>query len=199
MPYIPPMPQYFSVAAGRGLRFLLALQDFQQPKNRYKEEYSVIKNNSEIWVYMKGDEADTLKEFSGLIRDYTLNKITSNLSVNGRNQESFSVSLASRPLLKPEEVGLIGYPYSLISIAGQHPLMGITPDISFYYANKELGLGDKEHNQNITIERNSGREARRVQDINLWGIWNDYKPMEEEEVEEYEDYGNLEEKRSFLD
>lgn len=199
MPYIPPMPQYLSVGAGRGLRFLLALQDFQQLKNRYKEEYSVIKNNSEIWVYMKGTDGDTLKEFSARLGDYTVQTNSSNFSVNGRNQESFSASLASRPLLKPEEVGLIGYPYSLISIAGQHPLMGIAPDISFYYANKELGLGDKEHNQNITIERNSGREARRVQDINLWGIWNDYQPMEEEEVEEYEDYGNLEEKRSFLE
>ena len=200
MPYIPFMPQYLSVGAGRGLRFLLVTQDFQQIKNKYKEEYSVIKNNCEFWMYLKGSDTDTQKEFSSRIGDYTVQANSTNYSASGKNTESFSASLAGRNLLKPEEVGLVGYPYVLISIAGQHPIMGIAPDLSFYYANKELGLGDEEHNRNITIERNSRREARKVQDINLWGIWKEYEPMEEEEVEGYDDYEmNSEEKKSFLD
>ncbi len=45
MPLIPPLPKFLSVGAGRGLRFLLGVQDFQQVHKVYKDDYNTIKSN----------------------------------------------------------------------------------------------------------------------------------------------------------
>lgn len=194
MPYIPAVPQYVSVGAGRGLRFLLVVQNFQQLDSCYKEANETIKNNCEFWIFLKGSETKTLKEFSTRLGDYTIQVNTTGYSIKGKKDENHSASLAGRNLLKPEEVGLVSEPYSLISKAGDYPLMLISPDLIYYKMNKELGLGDKEHNRKVYIERHKARKERRVDQIALWGIWRDYQPMEE-----YDGYDGNEEKISFID
>lgn len=197
LPYIPPIPQYLSVGAGRGMRFVLALQDFQQLKKKYKDDYSTIKNNCDCWIYLKASEGETQKEFSERCGSYTVQVNSTNFSVkeNGGKDGSYSASLTGRKLLLPEEIGLIEAPYSLISLAGKYPIMLIAPDLRFYRMNEELGLGDEEHNRKLVIERNRGREERKTGKMLLWGIWNEYKEMEED----YSDYVyETEEKINFL-
>lgn len=197
LPYIPPIPQYLSVGAGRGMRFVLALQDFQQLKKKYKDDYSTIKNNCDCWIYLKASEGETQKEFSERCGSYTVQVNSTNFSEkeNGNKGGSYSASLTGRKLLLPEEIGLIEAPYSLISLAGKYPIMLIAPDLGYYRMNEELGLGDEEHNRKLVIERNRGREERKTGKLLLWGIWNEYKEMEED----YSDYVNeTEEKISFL-
>lgn len=75
----------------------------------------------------------------------------------------------------PDEVGKIGSPYALISMAGENPLMLIAPDLSFYKANQDFGLGDKKHNEKIFKERSAVRKARLVSNVQLWGIWKSYE------------------------
>lgn len=184
LPYIPPMPQYLSVGAGRGMRFVLVLQDFQMLQKKYKDDYNTIKNNCDCWIYLKGSEEDTLKKFSGRLGNYTIQLNSTNFSEAEKNSKgSHGASLTGRNLLLPEEVGLIENPYSLISFAGKPPLMLIAPDLSFYDMNRQLGLGDVDHNRKVMIERNKEREGRRISELRLWGIWNDYKVMDE-----YDDY-----------
>lgn len=199
LPYIPPIPQYLSVGAGRGMRFVLVLQDFQQLKKKYKDDYNTIKNNCDCWIYLKGSEGETQKEFSARCGNYTIQVNSTNYSEkeNGNKGGSYSASLTGRNLLLPEEVGLIEAPYSLVSFAGKYPIMLISPDLSFYRMNEELGLGDKEHNRKLIIERSRGREERKAKEIQLWGIWNEYKAIEE--YDDNSDYENgTEEKISFL-
>ncbi len=101
--------------------------------------------------------------------------------------------------MKPEEVGRIESPYSLISLAGKYPLMLISPDLSYYYMNKELGLGNEEHNKRVIMERNANREERKVEKINLWNIWTEFETVDEYSEDEYgEENEGQSESISFL-
>ena len=129
---------------------------------------------------------------------YTIQVNTTNYSsALGKDKDgSHGASLTSRPLLFPDEVGLIEAPHNLVSFAGKFPIMLISPDLSYYRANQDLGLGDKEYNKKVIIERNSKRKARPVGEIQLWGIWNEFVALDEYS-DDVDDYG--EEQISFLD
>lgn len=54
-----------------------------------------------------------------------------------------------------------------------HPAMMVSPDLSQWYFNKMLGLGDKEHNRRVREERERRRPVLTdvKEDIPLWNIW----------------------------
>ena len=51
--------------------------------------------------------------------------------------------------------------------------MMVSPDLSQWYFNKMLGLGDKEHNRRVREERERRRPVLTSvkEDIPLWNIW----------------------------
>ena len=58
-------------------------------------------------------------------------------------------------------------------IAGSNPLMVQLPDLSKYYFNRILGLGDEDYNNKVIVQREAKRKERKIEPIPLWGIWND--------------------------
>lgn len=200
LPYIPPIPQFLTVGAGRGMRFVLGCQDLQQISKKYKDDYNTIKNNCELWIYLKCSIPETQEEFSKRCGKYTVQVNSTNHSTNkSAGSESHGSSLTGRDLLMPGEVGRVDYPYSLNCFAGKNPLMLITPDLSYYHANKVLGMGDEEHNKKLIVERNQARNARYIPKISLWGIWNEYKVMDEYPEDDDYSYEESDERISFLD
>lgn len=200
MPYIPPFPKFTSVGAGRGMRFLIALQDFQQLHKFYKDDDNTIKNNCDAWIYLKCSAEDTLKAFSTRCGNYTVQVNSTNFNdKDGNKGNGYGASLTGRALLMPDEVGMIESPYCLISMAGKHPLMLISPDLSYYYANDEFGLGDPSYNRKVMTERLANREERKIEKIRLWEIWKEFQEMNDDQYEIDDDYGGDEsEKVSFL-
>lgn len=193
-PAIPSFGTMLSVGAGRGIRFTLVIQDYQQLEKHYKEDYENIKGNCQITVYLKTPTPKTLEELSKRTGTYTIQVNSVNNSLSGRNFKSTSYSdsanMQSRALLLPDEVGRIERPYSLVLYSGKYPAVLYAPDLSNYHANSELGLGDKDYNKKIIMERDSARLVRERGKLNLWGIWNNYEPeletVEEENVEHSE-------------
>lgn len=197
LPYIPPIPQFLAVGAGRGMRFLLALQDFQQLQKKYRDDFSTIKNNCDAWIYLKCSNEDTEKEFSSRCGNYTIQLNSTSFSEKKNSTGgNYSASLTGRALLQPEEVGMIEAPFCLICFAGKPPLMLISPDLSYYPANIDYGLGDEKYNRQVIIKRNSARKEREVKIINLWGIWNEFKEVD---GNEFSDEPSDDERISFLD
>ena len=90
------------------------------------------------------------------------------------------MSLISRKLLTPDEVLRIENPYALVMISGKPPALVHLPDISQMYFNKLNGMGTKEENQKLRIEREKQRETHKVTDIKVWDIWNQYLDEEDE-------------------
>ena len=97
------------------------------------------------------------------------------------------MSLISRKLLTPDEVLSIENPYSIVMIAGKPPVITNLPDISQTHFNTLNGMGTKEENQKLRIERENIRESRPIENIKIWDIWNkNTKEETKEKLEEQE-------------
>lgn len=94
------------------------------------------------------------------------------------------MSLISRKLLTPDEVLKIESPNILVMIAGKPPALLNVPDISKTYFNQLNGMGTEEENQKLRIERENGREIRKLSEPKIWEIW---KQIEDEEIEDFDD------------
>lgn len=183
-PVIPSFDSYITVGAGRGIRFVIAVQDYQQIERNYKDTYETIKGNCQVLIYLKSSSHKTNKEISEVLDNYTIqtNSASSNYNAQQPNGGSVgnSIQMTTRELLKPGEVGMMDKPYALVKLTGEYPIVLYTPDLSKYKANKELGLGSKRHNQRVINHMLNDREKRDIRPLELWGIWNKYDPAYEE-------------------
>lgn len=200
-PYIPVLGAMASAGRSRGVRINLLLQEYQQMEQKYKDEHETIKTCCSVKLYLKSDNAKTLKEISESLGTYTVEVTSSSSSINNKlgssgGSVSSSGSMTSRALLNPSELALMEAPYALCMCMGQHPSIVKLPDISQYKLNSLYGLGSKEHNTNLILQRESQRVERKTVDIPLWGIWNQY--IVEDDLEEEEDPQEEYEKVSFL-
>lgn len=164
-----------TVGGGRGMRFNLFLQSFAQLKDKYDENTAnTIKSNCQTWIYLQADDMETLKEISEKLGAYT----TSSYQLSASHQKfstpssSHSLSLTQRNLLNVDEVRRVARPYQIVT-SRTHPAMMYGPDLSAWYFNKMLGLGDKEHNRLLREERENKRPI--ITDISkpviLWNVW----------------------------
>lgn len=186
-PEIPGLGTMISAGLSRGIRFVLVIQDFQQLEKRYKEDFGNIKANCLLKIYLKTTDYKTQKELSDLTGTYTVETNSLNSSSSGRKDSSSissGVNMASRPLLNTEEIGLIQSPYCLVFYSGEKAMFH-TPDLAEYRANEVFGLGNEEHNCKVYMDRNAERTERKLSEMKLWGIWENYdeKPHNDFEKE----------------
>ena len=99
------------------------------------------------------------------------------------------MSLISRKVLTPEEVLSIENPYAIVMIAGKPPAITKLPDISKTYFNTLNGMGTKEENQKLRIEREEKRKIRPTKKIKIWEVWKKNTEQESEEEQERNGYG----------
>lgn len=187
LPAIPGFGGMLSVGAGRGLRFTLVLQDYQQLHKAYEKDADNIKGNCAVTIYLRTPTPKTLEELSKRTGTYTV-QVSSGSSSGSIKQSnvnySSNVNMQSRPLLYPDEIGRIERPYSLIFYAGKYPGIFYAPDLSEYRANEDFGMGDKTHNLKLIQRRSSERKERNREELKLWGIWNESIESESDESEE---------------
>lgn len=178
-PEIPGCGGMLSAGAGRGLRFNLVLQDYQQLEKIYPKDFDNIKGNCQNTIYLRTPTLKTLEELSKRTGTYTVqvNSNTSSVSGNIYRNSSYSdnASMQSRPLLTADEVGRVDAPYALSLFAGHYPAIVHCPDLSEYIANTQFGMGDEEFNTKLLMDREREREEREREDMKLWPIWSQYK------------------------
>lgn len=112
LPPIPDLDKTITVAAGRGMRLTLVLQDLQQLKSRYREATGTILGNTATWVYLITQDWDTASLLSKKLGEYTTEVKTLShaqaswwrpvSTASGTAQESHA--LTGRPLLTPDEL-----------------------------------------------------------------------------------------------
>lgn len=174
-----------TVSRGRNIRFIICLQSFAQIEERYGKEGAQNIMDNTAWIYLKTSNIDTATKVSDKLGTYTCQSYgeSSNTNIKYDNSSS-SMSLISRKLLTPDEVLRIENPYILVMVAGKPPAISYVPDISKMHFNKLNGMGTKEENQILRIEREKQRDTRKISKIKIWDIWNRYK---EEEIYGIED------------
>ena len=172
---ISDMTNKLTVAAGRGMRYSLYIQSFSQLKEKYDDNIAnTIKANCQTWVYLQADDPETLREVSDKLGSYTTSsyQLSASHAKYTTPSSSHSVSLTERRLLNTDEVRRVKRPYQIVT-SRNHPAMMYAPDLSKWYFNKLLGLGDEEHNRRIREERENKRPVitDTKEEIALWNIW----------------------------
>jgi len=164
-----------TVGGGRGMRFNLFLQSFEQLTEKYnKETASIVKSNCQTWVYLQADDKETLQDICEKLGKYTTSAYQLS-SQHGRYvnpSSSHSISLVARDLLTTDEIRRVSRPNQIV-ISRSYPAMMNSPDLSQWYFNTMLGLGDKEHNRRVREERQAKRPvlSKFEGEIPLWNIW----------------------------
>ena len=178
-----------TVGGGKGIRFNIFVQDYKQIDDVYEAtQSSIIRSNCENWIYLQTDDPDTLKGLSDKLGKYTIStySLGSNHQKFSNPSSSHNISLTGRELLAPDEIKKIKRPYSLVT-SRSDPAIFYSPDVSNWYFNTLLGLGDEEHNRLVRLARENIRPQREVKgQIDLWGIWDEYKSAILKEQEEKE-------------
>lgn len=172
---IPNFDKMVTVGGGRGIRFHLFLQDFNQLDERYGEKLSkTIRSNCETWIYLQSDDDATRGELSRKLGKYTVKAPSqSGSSSASGSSASASYSLTGRELLTPDEIARINRPWQLVTSRAK-PAMMYAPDISQTPFQAMLGLGTPDHNKRLIITRSAHRPDRPVQ-IAYWNIWKVYQ------------------------
>lgn len=169
-----------TVARGRNIRFFLCLQSLlSQIEEKYGKEgaQSIIDNC--MLMYLKTGNIETANKISERLGTYTAQSYGESSNSNSKyDKSSSSMSLISRKLLTPDEVLMIENPYALVMVSGKPPAITTIPDISKMYFNQINGMGSKEHNQKLRIDRENARGERPIKPIKIWNIWD--KQTEEE-------------------
>lgn len=196
-PTIPGLGAMLSAGAGRGIHLHLVLQDYQQLEKKYKDDFENVKANTLLTVYLRSTSPKTNEELSKRLGKYTVQtaSASSSISTEKTNNISYSSSsqMAGRELLTADELARFNTPEGLVIYGGNYPAVVNLPDLSEYYANEEMGLGDEEFNRKVIMKRSQEREERKVGKPKVWGIWTEFKNemyyelQEEEENEDEED------------
>lgn len=140
----------FSLARSLGIRFLLILQDYSQLTRIYGDDITeTLKSNGGITVYLGTDSTKTNEEISKSCGNYTTSSYSESST---KDSGSNSMNLIQRPLLYPDEVRKISRPYELV-LGKFGTRVSYAPDLTEYYFNTMLGLGDETHNANVRKTR----------------------------------------------
>lgn len=189
-PFIPVLGGICSAGRSRGIRANLVIQDEQQMESKYKEDYRNIRTNCKNKIFLQSDDETTLKRISEDLGEYTVESGSVSNSVSGKSAGtdgsvsiSSSANLTGCKLLSPAELSRFKNPYALCLLTGEYGAVNNLPDLSEHYCNEIFGLGDKEHNRKIIMERDAGIPERTIPPVQLWGIWNQLKKKEEKKEE----------------
>ena len=180
-PAINGMESKMTVSAGYGIRFNLFIQSFAQLKSVYDEDVArVLKDNAETLIYLRSKDTETLKEVSDRLGTYTVLNVTES---NGKDSFTSSTSYMERPLLNYKEVEKIKRPNTLVLKDGEN-IIFYSPDLSHWLFNKLFGLGDKEHNRKVILERQAKRPKKSSNEIKM-KLWSKFYKSLEEELNNY--------------
>ena len=180
-PAINGMESKMTVSAGYGIRFNLFIQSFAQLKSVYDEDVArVLKDNAETLIYLRSKDTETLREVSDRLGTYTALNVTES---NGKDSFTSSTSYMERPLLNYKEVEKIKRPNTLVLKDGEN-IIFYSPDLSQWLFNKIFGLGDKEHNRKVILERQAKRPKKLSNEIEM-KLWSKFYKSLEEELNDY--------------
>ncbi|WP_054029117.1 VirD4-like conjugal transfer protein, CD1115 family [Bacillus sp. FJAT-28004] len=166
MPPIKDFDTKLTVSLGRGIRWNIILQDFNQLDIAYGEKVArVIRGNCQNLIYLLTTDDETAVKISKKMGPYTVSTEGSSFNV-GKNNVSHggNFGLAGRDLLTAEEILRWPVGKSLVIRARQHPSIFELPDLSEWPADEDFTPDD-----GIEIERYIGPVSFFVPDVNKIG------------------------------
>ena len=127
---IPDLDRKLTVAAGRGIRFALALQSLSQLGRYGRDAQQTITGNCDTWLYLRTADEVTAKVISTRLGSFTVRTTSHSRSARGPAFMGASEGATGRPLLMPDEVTRWPTGRSLIIQAGEYPAQLPLQDLS---------------------------------------------------------------------
>jgi type IV secretion system protein VirD4 len=192
LPKIHGFDNKLTVSLGRGIRWFLAIQGIGQLYAIYEKDIAeIITSNCHDWIYLLTTDEKQAEIISKKTGTYTVQtqSVSSSTSMNGMKVNnnvnySSSANVTKRNLLTADEIARLQPPYSLVLKGREYPSIFDLPDISELKANTLFGMGSKEHNIELTKEREAQRPVRAIKEAEIW------LPMLEELIEKDIDNSN---------
>lgn len=157
IPMIPGMDNKITVSRSRGIFFLLIVQGLNQLKQKYGEIGDTIKDNCNLIVYLATNDNETAEYFSKLCGNKTM-VTKSESSTKGKDKStSTSSSLASEPLIRPEELLRNQQGEAIVKMLGCQPAK--TKQAKFWesrYNTTGEAVDDEKWNRDVFIFSENG-------------------------------------------
>jgi type IV secretion system protein VirD4 len=135
MPPIKNFSNKITVSRGRNIRFYLIIQDFDQLKEKYKDQAGTIKSNCNNWLYLLTADNNTALEISKRLGKYTIETLRVSTS-NRISSTDFNISndksLTGRDLLTSDELMKFNFGEGLFMKTRMNPIESILPIINNY-------------------------------------------------------------------
>lgn len=149
MPSISSMSNKITVSRSRNIRFYMVIQDFNQLKEKYKEDAGTIKSNATNWIYLLTADNDTAKEISNRLGKYTISSSRSSSSSSKGGSVNFTndKSLMGRELLMPEELMRFSFGEAIFMTTRMHPIKANILPISEYPIKYKITQLPSEHKE----------------------------------------------------
>lgn len=126
LPELPNFSQLITVGRSRRIFFCMVIQSYTQLDNVYSEKgASIIRDNSNINIYIGTDDQKTKENFSKLCGDTSiqLDKKSSSKDKHGENAGySINKETKQRPLIYPDELGHIEQGINIVKIFKEYPM-----------------------------------------------------------------------------
>lgn len=171
---IEDMVSKLTVGGGYGIRWNFFLQNLEQLNERYGDNVAAsIKSNCHNWVYLNSFDYNTNKAISDLLGIYTTSSYSTGASYqrDSNTSTSSNLQLIQRNLLNPDEVSRLKRPYQLVISRDCKAIMR-SDDISQWFYNTMLGLGDKKHNARLIDQDEQNRPLRNAEKpLKIWKPW----------------------------
>jgi type IV secretory pathway TraG/TraD family ATPase VirD4 len=121
------------------MRFYLIIQDFDQLKEKYKDQAGTIKSNCNNWLYLLTADNNTAQEISKRLGKYTIETSRSSIS-NRLKSNDFNISndksLTGRELLTSDELMKFYFGEGLMLRTRFNPIRSNLPIINNYEINR---------------------------------------------------------------
>lgn len=131
---LPGLAEKLTVAAGRNIRFLLAVQAVAQIAAVYgRETAEIVLGNADTWLYLRTADLDTARVISAKAGQYTVRTFSKQHRA-GVAATSASEGATARALLTPDEVLRWPMGQTLLLQAGEYPARLPLQDLSMWQA-----------------------------------------------------------------
>ena len=106
--YIPNLPEVIAYVRGFNAGVWLVYQSKSQIEAQYEKDWKSICDNCDCTLFLSGNEPETLKYISEKLGNTTIYTKNYSRTYGSHGSSSYNEQSLQRPLMTPEEVGLIG-------------------------------------------------------------------------------------------
>ena len=115
--------ELLSTMRSREISCNIIIQNLAQLKTLFKDSWETITGNTDITVYLGGNEQSTHKYISEMLGKYTIDKKSSGETMGSRGSASRNIDVLGRDLMSPDEVRKLDNKKCLIFVKGYDPVL----------------------------------------------------------------------------